>query len=216
MLLRKLSGQRGALGALGVELVLHFAHLELAELVVDDLRLGVDLRAEDVELRVGVARQGVGLIERCQLAFVALPLDGRADVAAAGCHLRKDLRVPGLNGVDDLLRRETRLCLNVAERRLNLLYGTAQRRGELRDGRAVALDGVHQQLAPGVAVQLGRKVRKASAAAEAAPAVAAPDGPEQDHPHPLPAVAVAIAVAVVAVHQGGHEVAVHRAAVVEH
>ena len=79
MFLGELPGQCRALGTLGVEFVLHLTHLEGTETVVDDLRLGIDLRAEGIELRVGVARQGVGLIERCELAFVALALDGGAD-----------------------------------------------------------------------------------------------------------------------------------------
>lgn len=214
----ELPGQCRALGTLGVEFVLHLTHLEGTETVVDDLRLGIDLRAEGIELRVGVARQGVGLIERCELAFVALALDGGADIAAAGGHLRKHLCVAGLHGIDDLLRREARLCLDVAQSGLNLLYGTVERRCELVDGGAVSLNGIHQQLTPCVAVQLGGKIRESvSATAEATPSVAAPESPEQDHPHPLPAVAIAVAViAVVSVHQRGHEVAVHCATVVEH
>ena len=121
MLLRELSGQRCALGTLGVELVLHLAHLQLTELVVDDLRLGVDFRAEGRELRVGRVGQRVGLVEHRELTFVALPFNGGAHVAAARGHLGEHLRVAGLYGVDDLLRREPRLSLNVAQSRLDLL-----------------------------------------------------------------------------------------------
>nr|DAF85145.1 MAG TPA: hypothetical protein [Siphoviridae sp. ctxdc10] len=209
MLEVELRGERAVLLAQGVDFVLQSRGLQLVE-------LGNNCRSPALRSLANRALERVGLLAVGQTGFVALALDGGADVAAARCHLREHLRIARLNGVDNLLCREPRLRLNVAECRLNLLYRTVERRGELVDRRTIALDGVHQKLTSCVTIQLGGKILKASATTETAPAVTTPDGPKQNHPHPLPAIAVPITITVVTVHQGSYEVAIHRATVVEH
>lgn len=87
-----------------VDLVLHLSHLQLAELVIDDLGLSVNLGSKDVKLRIGVTGQGVRLIDNGQLILITLRSDSVTNVAAARGDLAQQLVVTGLNGVDDLLR----------------------------------------------------------------------------------------------------------------
>ena len=82
---------------------MHLAHLQLAEPVVDDLRLRVDLGTQNVELRVCRRLQRVGLVDRCELALVSHLGDGFPEIAAARGDLVADLASHRLYSVDDLL-----------------------------------------------------------------------------------------------------------------
>lgn len=88
----ELRGQRAVLLAQGVDLVLQSCRLQLVE-------LGEDSRGSVLRSFADRALQRVGLLTVCQTAFVALALDGGADIAAAGGHLRKHLCVAGLYGL---------------------------------------------------------------------------------------------------------------------
>ena len=111
--------------------------------------------------------------------------------------------VARLHGVDNLLSGQPEGALDVAEGCLHLLGGAAEGRGDLSDGLAVALNGLHQQLASRVTRELGGDCASASEAAESSEAASVPseDGCDDCEVDDAPKAVIASEAVVTALRQ---------------
>lgn len=110
-----------------VNLVLKFTLLKFAELVGQKLRLCVNFRADDVELRVCIGLDVVGLVNCGNAAFIPLTLYRGLEVAAALLYLVPDVAADSLNRVDYLLACKAYLVANALNEALDVAQRVFQR-----------------------------------------------------------------------------------------
>lgn len=222
-----------------VDLVLHFAFFKTIELLCQESSLGVHLRAERIDLackRILVRVEAlvhrvldrVCLLDSAKLVVEALlrdvvvnvarrVVDKALQVAAARRNLVADFTSLGLDGVDDGLFRHAELAshphngvVNVVDRVLERRDIAVERARQLAEGIAVALYGLHQKLAAGVAVKRGRKTHAAAVHPAAAETITeetvSSEHPKQkDYPHPPTTGAAPVVLVVTSVHQCRYE-----------
>lgn len=222
-----------------VDLVLHFAFFKTVELLGKVIGLGIHLRAKGVDLaceRVLVRVEAlvhrvldrVCLLDGAKLVIEALLRDVVVDiarrvvdkalqVAAARGNLVADFTPLGLDGVDDGLFRHAELARHSRNGIVNVVDCVLERRNiaverarQLAEGIAVALYGLHQEFAAGVAVKGGRKTHTAVVHPATTETITketvSPEHPKQkDYPHPPTTGAAPVVLVVSPVHQCRYE-----------
>ena len=200
MFLAQLTLEVRVLFAKRINLVQQVLILHSVELGKDSLCVGVRTIAKRQRIAVHGVHQRVGLLAIAKLVLITHLHNALLGLAAAIADLLAHIPTAAFNG-----------SANVAKLSLHLVNAEAQRLAQLTDSIAVALDGLHQQFATGIAIQFGWQTatKAITKTTKTAVATKSTHHKDEENPDPPTACAAPCVLIVLTVHQGSSQIRIH-------